>query len=229
MPRRLRRLLGATANAADLRTVDVLPPSGRDEGTWAFFGAMFILLCAIYAVAFERGGKVSGAAATGPAVLAYQVLFRDLPGPEQRIFRAMQEGALEAIAVRGSGKPWPSVEALAGDGVAPFAPDPLDRTGLGWTLRHDELLYQYIGTPSDARAPSFMIFALEPEPTTGEKAVPGVVDEEHQLLPDGTLLHVTYWKRIGASMPQSMVFDPALEGWTQIRVTSLVEELEKRQ
>jgi uncharacterized protein DUF6162 len=229
VPRLLSRLPGSTAEAADLRTVEVVPPSAGDEGTWAFFGAMFILLCAIYAVAFERGGKVSDAAASGPAVLAYQVLFRDLPSPEQRIFRAMQEGALEAIAVRGSGKAWPSVETMAADGVAPFAPDPLDRSGLRWTLRHDELLYQYIGIPSDARAPSFMIFALEPEPTTGEKAVPGIVDEEHQLLPDGTLLHVTYWKRIGASMPQSLVWDPALEGWTQIRVTSLVEELEKRQ
>jgi hypothetical protein len=190
---------------------------------------MFIVLCAVYAIAFERGGSVSGAAATGPAVLAYQVLFRDLPGPEQRTFRAMQEGAMEAVASRGSGGTWPSVESMASDGIAPFAPDPLERSGLRWTLRHDELLYQYIGIPSDAVAPAFMIFVLEPEPTTGEKPVSGMVDEEHQLLADGTLLHVTYWKRIGASMPQSLVWDPALEGWTQIRVATLVEELEKRQ
>jgi hypothetical protein len=29
-------------------------------------------------------------------------------------------------------------------------------------------------------------------------------------------------------MPKSMVWDPALEGWTQIRVTSLLEEMEKQ-
>jgi hypothetical protein len=72
-----------------------------------------------------------------------------------------------------------------------------------------------------------MIFIQEPDPTTGEKAVPSVVDEEHQSLPDGTLLHVTYWKGSRDSVAPSIILEPAMDGWLQIRVKSPFEELEQ--
>ena len=72
-----------------------------------------------------------------------------------------------------------------------------------------------------------MISILEPDPETGEKPVPGIVDEEHQLLPDGRLLHVTFWTGRADEQPEPIP-DPALRGWKQIRVTSPFEELEKQ-
>jgi hypothetical protein len=210
-----------------IRTEEVVPPSQRDDGSWVFLAAMAIVVCVIYIIGFERGGPVGGnAAAPAQALLPYQVLFRDLPGTEQRMFRAMQEGLGEALRTRGSTQNWPAVATLSADGVPPFAPDVLDRSGLRWELRSTAFLYQYVGVPSATRAaPAFMISIVEPEPIIGEKAIPGVVDEEHQVLPDGLLLHITYWKRGAVGIGAGPITDPSLAGWTQIRVKSPIEEL----
>ncbi len=209
--------------------VEAQPPSKGDEVTWVFLSAVFVVLCVVYIVAFEKlGGGREQAASMSREVLPYQVLFRDLPSEEQRMFRAMREGAIEALTRRATAEGWPAVETLATDGIPPFAPDPLDKSRLRWSLRHDGFLWQYVGTPSEAMNRSaFMISIQEPAPQTGEKPVPGVVDEEHQLLPDGRLLHVTYWMGRGA-VPPGPIPDPALRSWRQIRVTTLFEEMEKK-
>jgi hypothetical protein len=167
-----------------------------------------------------------GAAPSNPG-LPSQVLFRDLPSGEQRIFREMQEGAGEALARRATADEWPSVEALAAEGIPPFAADLLDKSHLSWTIRHDGLLWQYVGVPSETTTnPAFLISIQEPDPQTGEKPAPGVVDEEHQLLPDGRLLHVTHWVGRASARP-GPILDPALQGWKQIRVISLFDEMKK--
>ena len=64
---------------------------------------------------------------------------------------------------------------------------------------------------------------------TGEKPPPpSVVDEEHQLLPDGTLLHATYWKRSAATLRSGLIVDPAIEGWQQIRLKSPLGEMDQQ-
>ena len=64
---------------------------------------------------------------------------------------------------------------------------------------------------------------------TGEKPPPpSVIDEEHHVLPDNTLLHVTYWKRPAQNLRAGMIVDPAIEGWQQIRVKSPLEEIEQQ-
>jgi hypothetical protein len=210
-----------------IRTEEVIPPSQRDDGSWVFLAAMAIVVCVIYIIAFERGGpeaRVEGPQAR--ALLPYQMLFRDLPNAEQRMFRAMQEGLGEALRARGSTGAWPSVDELAAQGVPPFAADVLDRARLRWELRSTRFLHQYVGVPAVAgEAPAFLIAVIEPEPITGEKPVPGVVDEEHQLLADGSLLHVTYWKRRADGLAPGPIADPSLAGWTQIRVRTPMEEL----
>jgi Family of unknown function (DUF6162) len=216
--------------SAAIRTVEVQPPSHADEASWVFLTGGFILLCVIYVVAFERDG-LSGAdarASSARALLPYQVLFRDLPSDEQRVFRAMQEGAGEAVRVRAARGSWPEVEALAADGIPPFAPDVLDKAGRQWRSAREGLVVNYAGLPSAPSAAAFLIFIQEPDPVTGEKAPPpSVVDEEHQLLPDGTLLHVTYWKHSTAGLRPGTILDPAAAGWQQIRVKTLFEEIEK--
>jgi hypothetical protein len=215
------------------RTVEVHPPSRADEGGWLFLAAGFVLLAVIYTYGFEREASrgVSAAAGSSSGLLPYQVLFRDLPSSEQRTFRAMQEGVGEAVRARGQAGSWPSADALAADGVPPFAPDVLDKAGMHWSGRRDGLFANYLGAPSaGAAAPAFLIFVQEPDPVTGEKPPPpSVVDEEHQLLSDGTLLHVTYWKRSAAGLRGGFIIDPAIEGWEQIRISTPLEEMAKNE
>jgi hypothetical protein len=209
-----------------VRVVDVVPPGQGDEGMGVFLTAAFVLLVVIYVIGFERDATFADRRSRASETLPFQVLFRDLPGPEQRIYREMQEATVEVLAARGSNGAWPSVESLAGDGIPPFAPDPLDEARMRWQLVQRGLVHQYVGIPAvPDRLPTFMLSIVEPDPKAGEVARPGTVDEEHQLLPDGTLLHVTYWKRKTGAMPRAPVLDPPLDGWTQIRTHSLFEEL----
>jgi hypothetical protein len=217
---------------APLRTVEVSPPSRADEAGWVLLAAGFVVLCVIYTYGFERQGlrAPSGAGAAGSGLLPYQVLFRDLPSPEQRVFREMQEGAGEALRLRGEAGTWPSVDQLSTAGVPPFARDVLDKSELRWTGQRDGLFVNYLGQPSAAGdAPALLILVQEPDPVTGEKPPPpSVVDEEHQVLADGTLLHVTYWKRSAVGLHPGLIVDPAIEGWQQIRVRSPLEELDRQ-
>jgi hypothetical protein len=84
----------------------------------------------------------------------------------------------------------------------------------------------YFGAPKDRSSPDFLVLIQEPEPVGAEIAQPGVApagspagsDEEHQLLPNGALLHVTWWKRPAGPPPAAIVARPELERWTQIRL-----------
>lgn len=225
---RLRRRLSPAPGP--VRVQEVLPPSMRDEGVGVFLSAAFVILCVIYIVAFERFGTGSSPQeATSRTLLPYQALFRNLSSPQQRIFREMQEGATEALGVRSRSGAWPTVDALAADAVPPFAPDPIDRSGLRWSLRRDGLLLQYIGVPSRPDDSAYLVSIQEPDPVAGEKAIPGVVDEEHRLLCDGRLLHVTFWLGRAEVAPGQPIGDPALAGWKQIRVKTLFEEMDQNQ
>jgi hypothetical protein len=216
-------------SAATVRTVEVVSPSVEGELVWLFNTAAFILVVVIYIVAFETLGS-GRVVSTGPmdGLLPFQVLFRDLPTSDQRMFRAMQEGAGEAERLRAADGAWPTTPSLADAGVPPFARDPLDKVGLRWSERSERLVVNYLGVSPAAGSSAFLILIQEPDPATGEKAPqPGVVDEEHQLLTDGTLLHVTYWKSAEPSLRPGVIGDPAMAGWTQIRVTSPGKEMEQ--
>jgi hypothetical protein len=127
-------------------------------------------------------------------MLAFQVLFRDLPGREQRVYRSMTEGLEEVLRLRGTSGAWPTVESLAEMGISPFAPDVLDESSLVRTRRQEGLVTECVGIPArDTGAPSFLILVQEPEPSGGEDPSTASVDEEQRLLPDGKLLHVTFW------------------------------------
>jgi hypothetical protein len=214
--------------AAQVRTVEIAPPSSEDELVWVCNAAAFVVLVVFYIIAFETHGFSSNASTPATeGLLPYQVLFRDLPAPEQRTFRAMQEGAGEATRMRSENRTWPAVATLADAGIPPFARDPLDRADLHWTERTEGLVVNYVGVPSGpAPSPAFLILVQEPDPVTGEKPPPpSVVDEEHQLLTDGTLLHVTYWKQTTPALRPGIIGDPANGGWVQMRVTSPSQEL----
>ena len=203
-----------------LRTVEVIPPSKSNESVSVLLVSGAIVLVSLYAIAARTG---LGARAAQADNLPFQMVFQDLPGLEQRIVRELTEGFAEAKRVRGTTGAWPSPADLARDQIPPFAADALDRSGYRWSLKNERLLFNYLGTPAREGSPEFLLVVQEPEPTGGETAVAGVVDEEHELLPDNKLLHVTYWRRKFAGGTEPVFSRPEVEGWTQIRLGTAKE------
>ncbi len=173
------------------RAILVEPPSARAEA-WAVARAVFlVVLWAALAVSAETY-RATGAGAA-PAVSPFERRFQDLPSADQRLYRSMQEGVLEAERVRSTTGTWPDVGALAAAGVPPFAPDPLDRAGYTWRRIAGAGKVDYVGTPAgDASRDSFFLIVTEPDPGTPNDPL-AATDEIHHRLRDGTMIHVTIW------------------------------------
>jgi len=197
-----------------IRTVEVKPPSALAEGLAVLRAAFFIALFSLIAVY-----RQSGAAAPEKAdLLPYQVLFKDLPPADQRVFRQIQEGMIEIENVRGQTGRWPPVEALASDGIPPFAPDPVDRERYTWSFSRRGLNVGYVGTPAPtSNRPRFLLQFVEPDPNVPPPISKVPVDEQHHTLSDGTNLHVLLWMHANTGQPPSTVAElPLAEGWTQL-------------
>lgn len=214
----------STPAPESIRTVEVEPPSRADEGFAVFLAAGFVVLCVIYIVAFEVYDVP--AARQDRGLLPFQTLFADLPPEEQRIFRQMQEGFDEALVEHERDGEWPGVERLARSGVPPFVRDPLDQARTRWERRSEDPVTIYLGVPTAPWTfPSYLIRIQPPDPQAIERLnARTALDEEHRALPDGTLLHVTYWRRDRAPDGDVGMQDPARAGWVQIRRRSLFEE-----
>jgi hypothetical protein len=200
-----------TRRAAMVRTVEVRSPSATAETVGVLKAVFHILFWSAIAIGIER----SQAAASGaPATLPGEIAFRDIPSADQRMYRELQEGVLEAESRRSAEKRWPAVEALAAAGVPPFAPDPLDRAHYVWSLAQRDVVINYRGVPADPAAPSFLLIAIEPNP--GDPVDPTApTDEIHHRLADGMLIHVSTWK--GPRLPDGVVaYPPADRGWQRI-------------
>ncbi len=229
-----------SASQPGVRTAEIGPPSARAE-TWNVLraAALIVLAAWIYiadttapagggavaaAGAVAAPGAVPGGAAAGGAVEArdlmpYQRLFRTLGGEDQRLFRELQEGLIEAENARSAARSWPAPVALAAQGIPPFADAPArgGRRQYRWELRQEGLIVNYLGVPADRRDPAFLLLVQEPDsqapaaggaspvgggmPAAGAAAGSGnspaaqATDEIHHRLADGTLLHVSTWMR----------------------------------
>ncbi len=148
-------------------------------------------------------------------LLPYQKLVRDASPVEQRTFRELQEGLLEAERIRASTGKWPDVDQLAAEGIPPFAPDPTRKADYKWTSVRQDWATNYLGVPSDRQSPAWLLVVLEPAP--GDPPDPAPNDETHHRLPDGTTLHVTIWTTPEGSRRSgfSALKLPQNEGWTQ--------------
>jgi hypothetical protein len=217
---------------------DTTAPAGSWAGSRRGAGA-----AAESAAAAAMGAPAAAAAATATAaekrgveardLLPYQRLFRTLEGEDQRLFRELQEGLLEAENVRSSARRWPAPAALAAQGIPPFADAPGrgGRRNYHWQLRQEGLIVNYLGMPADARDPAFLLLVQEPDPPApaagpappagaaagapargAEAAASGVLaqatDEVHHRLADGTLLHVSTWMRAAPAPPAAPAMTP---------------------
>jgi hypothetical protein len=146
-------------------------------------------------------------------LLPYQALVESRSPSDQRMFRELQEGLLEAQVVRSSQGSWPAAEALGEQGVPPFAPDPTRSMRYSWHMERDGNYVNYVGLPQQD-GPAWLLLVQEPEP--GVPPDQAFEDEEHHRLLDGTMLHVSAWSRSDARTGSRVVRVPQVEGWTQL-------------
>lgn len=191
--------------------MDVTAPSLRTEARRALPFLVLALVAWLAGLGWARWQRPAATAQLDP----WQRSYLGLPEAEQRLYRAVREGIFEAENVRAATGAWPSAEALAADGVPPFAPDEL-LPALSWRHAREGLYVNYVGEGGGQR---WLVLFIEPDPkalkTPGEAAPP--VDEEHHTLPDGTALHVTVWTQPASEpAPTGVLAFPVAEGWTQL-------------
>jgi len=202
------------------RTTEIRPPSVRAETlNVAKAAAAVIVVVAAYLFRPSFGDESRADTRRSSTLLPYQKLVADSSPAEQRTFRELQEGLLEAERIRATTGRWPDVAALEAEGIPPFAPDPTRKgPSYKWTSVRQDWTTNYVGVPSEQSAPAWTLVILEPAP--GEPPDPAPNDETHHRLPDGTTLHVTIW-----TMPEqsrrsgfAALRLPQNEGWTQLMV-----------
>ncbi|MEQ1909769.1 MAG: hypothetical protein ABMA15_13155, partial [Vicinamibacterales bacterium] len=171
------------------RTVSVQALSAKEELLLVARASMALVVCVWMYLAFASG--IGGPAESEKHLLPFQVLVAERPGEEQRTFRELQEGLSEAEAVRASSGVWPSSDALAKDGIPPFAADPTQPVPYTWALVQSGSFVNYLGIPNGGSAPAWLVLVQEPEP--GVPPDQAFEDEEHHRLSTGQMLHVSTW------------------------------------
>jgi hypothetical protein len=201
-----------------MRTVEINPPSLRTESLNVLkAAAAIVVLVAAYVFRPAAVGGSDTSERTRPVdLLPFQALVRDLPSDDQRMFRELQEGLLEAERMRAGSGRWPDAAALGAQGIPPFAADPTRKGDYRWSTPAQGVTVNYLGIPAVSSASSWLLVILEPE--AGAPPDPAPNDETHHRLPDGTTLHVSIW-RVAESARRSgfsAVAQPQYEGWTQL-------------
>jgi len=196
------------------RTVAIRPPSARAEAAMVARAVFHIVYWSALVVSAET---YAPGAAPAPRASPFERRFQDLGASDQRLFRALREGILEAEQRRSTTGRWPSTGELARAGVPPFAPDPIDRARHAWTFAAAGTTVNYVGTPA-SEGDTFLVLVVEPDPGTPPDPQ-ALVDEVHHRLDDGTMIHVAVWTGPGLGGSGSVVTAPPLErGWKQITV-----------
>lgn len=197
-----------------IRRVEVRPPSSRVEfGNVVRFS--MVVMVGVWMFLATDSATFRDTDSTTRHLLPFQALIRDRPPVEQRMFRELQEGLLEAESKRAASGAWPAAASLAAEGIPPFAVDPTARGGpYDWRLTSFGVYVNYLGVPRRAGSPAWLVLVQEPE--AGAPPDPAREDEEHHRLLNGEMLHVSTWVRTDGRVPSGTVRAPQAEGWTQV-------------
>ena len=203
-----------TDTADIIRRIEVQPPSARAELVLVVRFSMVIAI-GVWMYLATDSATFRDAGNTNRHLLPFQALIQDRAPIDQRMFRELQEGLLEAETRRADRGAWPAVSSLAADGIPPFALDPTAKGGqYEWHLTVSGTLVNYLGLPQRSDAPAWLVLVQEPEP--GAPPDPAREDEEHHLLITGVKLHVSTWVRADAHVASRIIRTPQAEGWTQL-------------
>jgi hypothetical protein len=150
----------------------------------------------------------------GRNLLPYQALTASLPEADQQMYAAIRTGLAAAEDTRIKTGAWPEPEALAARGVPPFAEGSVPG-GYRWSRLQQASIINYLGLPTEAGVPAWILEIQEPEPGMLPDTSPP--DDEHHLLPDGTMLHIYTWTHpYGSQVPVGFVRQPQSSGWTEV-------------
>ncbi|MBI4822019.1 MAG: hypothetical protein HY791_37525 [Deltaproteobacteria bacterium] len=194
-----------TDSARTAVTREIRAPSAREEAVLV----ARVTVATVVAVVLTSKGPAKETAA---ALLPHQVLVQDVSKPDQRTYRALREGLLEAERLRSEAGDWPDPEQLASLGIPPFAPDPIDRDAYTWTKTTRDLVTNYLGSPASNDRSELLVLVQEP---FDPKAPAPSNDEVHRALNDGTPIHVSIWLRKKRGSVR-LVENPPAEGFVQI-------------
>jgi hypothetical protein len=194
--------------------VEVRPPSaGAELGNVIRFA--MVVAIGVWMYIATNGSTSRGGSSEKRQLLPFQMLVQDRTPVEQRMFRELQEGLLEAERRRAERGTWPAVSSLADEGIPPFALDPTAKSGrYEWRLLANGTTINYLGLPQQANQPAWLLLVLEPEP--GVPPDQAREDEEHHRLGPNTMLHVSTWVRADGRVASRIVRTPQAEGWTQL-------------
>jgi hypothetical protein len=196
------------------RRIEVHPPSARTE-LGNVVRLSLVIAIGVWMYLAADSATVRDAGAGKRHLLPFQALIQDRPTTEQRMFRELQEGLLEAETRRADRGAWPEVSSLAADGIPPFAYDPTAKGGrYDWRLIASGTSINYLGIPQRSDAPAWLLLVQEPEP--GAPPDPAREDEEHHRLISGDMLHVSTWVRTDARVASRIIRAPQAEGWTEL-------------
>jgi hypothetical protein len=82
--------------------------------------------------------------------------------------------------------------------------------GFTWTRLEEGVYVNYLGVPKGPGRSRWLVLILK------GPSEPHVNDNEHQSLPDGTVLHVSVWSQPDAGpLPVVAVPFPEVDGWTK--------------
>jgi len=157
-------VLNRTSDAGEaVRVVEIRSPSVRSE-------TLIVCQLAVVVVAvigFYLANTVWNAGNTQARVsdlMPYQALVRDRPSSDQRMFRELQEGLLEAQRVRSTSGGWPAPAALAIQAIPPFAPDPTRPETYVWTVTQHGAFINYRAAPAVTGVAAWLLLIQEPDP-----------------------------------------------------------------
>jgi hypothetical protein len=205
---------GAPAGGSPLSPV--ASPSARGE-TFAVVRAA-VVIGALTLVWISRGprGDDDG---DDPGFAPWQRAFSTLDPDLQRDLRELHEAGEEAVRWRGDRGAWPAPADLAAESIAPFRPRP---GAPERTFRRSDLPYlvQYLGHLDGRR--SLLLQVMEPRPgeNEGRDGASLPPDEQHRTLPDGSVLHLSFWvgpEPVADRTPHGeFLADPARHGFEQV-------------
>jgi hypothetical protein len=176
----------------DHRTVEVVTSAHAEA--WGVARALFhVVFWSALVVSAETHRPTAAGGVSAAQGSPFERRFQDLSSLDQRSYRSIQEGVVEAESIRAATGRWPSVEVLARAGVPPFAPDPIDHAGYLWRFVETGPRANYIGTPTQGSGrDAFFVVIVEPEPGTPDDPLVQP-DEVHHRLRRGPMIHVTVW------------------------------------
>jgi hypothetical protein len=196
-----------------IRTIELRGPSAREEALGLYRALSVVAFASLLLVGRHWDeGKPSQSALLMQAT-AYQRRFSELAPAEQRLFRQLQEGLTEVENARPALPDWPPPQALADQGIPPFAADPLV-PGMQWTLHRMGPTTVYLGMPAAPGKPAWLMHLQESAdpPDTPQ-------DETHHKLSTGLVLHVSLWELEGGRVDaaaEATLERPYLGNWKQI-------------